>query len=220
MKREARVRQRWLPPPSRFARRRATERTNDPFRAPSRVADDERSDDGNAPALSRPRDPAKSKESDSRVFVDATRAIRFLHGSVGWLIFTRKRRSVTGRTDRIGRRRSVGPPVGRSARTNANSRRRRFPSSSSSSVSPVVVSRRQRQRWIVISPAGWISTVVSSYGKQTSLESFVESLLVESSKRTNAFPISRVGARVGARVSARGVRRRDPGPGTRGRRQC
>ena len=142
MKRETRVRQRWLPPPSRFARRRATERTNDPFRAPSRVADDERSNDGNAPALSRPRDPAKSKESDSRVFVDAMRAIRFLHGSVGWLIFTRKRRSVTGRTDRVGRRRSVGPPVRPSVGANecefASSSfpvvvvgvsRRRFPSS-------------------------------------------------------------------------------------------
>jgi len=90
----------------------------------------------------------------------------------------------------------------------------------------VVVSRRRRRRCLPSFPVvnanvGSSSRpraglVVSSYGKQTSLESFVESL-VESSKRR---PISRVGARVGARVSARGVRRRDPGPGTRGRRQC
>jgi hypothetical protein len=187
----ARVRQRWLPPPSRFARRRATERTNDPFRAPSRVADDERSDDGNAPALSRPRDPAKSKESDSRVFVDATRAIRFLHGSVGWLIFTRKRRSVTGRTDRVGRRRSVGPSVRPSVGRRERMRIR---------VRGVVVgvSRRRRRRClpssfpVVNANVGSSSrpraglVVVSSYGKQTSLESFVESLLVESSKRTRS----------------------------------
>ena len=169
--------------------------------------------------LSRPRDPAKSKESDSRVFVDATRAIRFLHGSVGWLIFTRKRRSVTGRTDRIGSgggapsvRRSVGP----SARTNANPRRRRFPSSSSSSVSPVVVSRRQRQRWIVISPAGWISSsfVVWETDESRVFRRVFISRVFQTNERVPDFSGGCPGGCPGECPSA------SSRPGTRGRRQC
>jgi hypothetical protein len=136
------------------------------------------------------------------------RAIRFLHGSVGWLIFTRKRRSVTGRTDGPTERLRPIRSVGRSARTNANPRRRRFPSSSSS-VSPVVVSRRQRQRRIVISPAGWIS---SSFVVWETDESRVFSrVFISRVFQTNAFPISRVGAR----VSARECLSASPRPGTR-----
>ena len=91
-----------------------------------------------------------TRQSQSRALASLRRrdACDSIPPRVGWLVDFHAKKALGHRTD---------GPDRTEARTNANSRRR-FPSSSSS-VSPVV-SRRQRQRWIVISPAGWISSFV------------------------------------------------------------
>ena len=91
--------------------------------------------------LSRPRDPAKSKESDSRVFVDATRAIQ-IPPRVGRLVDFHAKKALGHRTDGPDRaealRRSARRSVGANECEFASSfpvvvvvgvSRRRFPSS-------------------------------------------------------------------------------------------
>ena len=150
-------------------RARATERTNEPFRAPSRVADAERSDDGNAPALARVTGQSQSRALASLLRRDA------IPPRVGRLVdFHAKKgaRSPDGRTDRIGRRRSVvgpsaRPPVRPSVGRSVGANECEFASEASSSP---VVSRRLPSPVVGVVNAnvgsssfpafGWISFVV------------------------------------------------------------
>jgi len=145
-------------------RARATERTNEPFRAPSRVADAERSDDGNAPALAR-----VTGQSQSRALASLLRR-GAIPPRVGRLVdFHAKKgaRSPDGRTDRIGRRRSVvGPPVRPSVGRSVGANECEFASEASSSPvsrrlpSPVVGVVNANVGSSSFPAFGWISFVV------------------------------------------------------------